>query len=160
MIVAYDKNRGIGANNDLLWKRGLPSDLNHFKALTFGKSIVMGRNTFESIGRALPGRENIVVSRSDLEIADVIAVKSLADAYKAARNEVMVIGGGSIYRQALPDVSRIYATEVGELFEQADVFFPELDDSWHEISREPHFADDRNAYDYDFVTYARSTHPR
>lgn len=160
MIVAYDRNRGIGANNDLLWKRGLPEDLKHFKALTLGRSIVMGRNTFESIGRALPGRENIVVSHNDIDIADVVAVKSLTDAYKVAKNEVMVIGGGSIYRQALPDASTIYATEVDARFDQADVFFPELDDTWREIDRELHKADELNAYDYAFVTYVRSIRPR
>jgi dihydrofolate reductase len=156
MVVAYDRQRGIGAENDLLWQRQLPADLTHFKELTMGNTIVMGRNTYESIGRALPGRENIVVTHRPLDAVDVIAVKSLQDAYKAAHGNIMVIGGGSIYEQALPDTDLIYATEVDAVFSSATVFFPELDTGWTEMAREHHSQDERNAYNYDFVTYRRA----
>lgn len=155
IVVAYDRNRGIGAKNDLLWQRDLPADLAHFKQLTMGGSLIMGRNTFESIGRALPGRENIVVTHRPLDAVDVIAVSGLAAAYEQAHGNQFVIGGAQVYEQALPDVDTIYATEVQATFPQAEVFFPVLDASWREMAREPHTADERNKYDYDFVTYAR-----
>jgi len=155
IVVAYDSHRGIGASNDLLWQRDLPADLAHFKKLTMGGSLIMGRNTFESIGRALPGRENIVVTHRPLDVVDVVAVDSLAKAYKTARGNQFIIGGGQIYNQSLADVDVVYATEVHETFSQAEVFFPELGDDWREVAREAHAADDRNKYAYDFVTYAR-----
>lgn len=158
--MAYDKQRGIGAAGDLLWLRDLPADLAHFKQLTMGGSIVMGRKTYESIGRALPGRENIVVSHGPIDATDVIAVTSLAAAYEAAHGNIFIIGGGQIYDQALGDADIVYATEVQQTFPQATVFFPALDDSWQERAREPHVADDRNKYDYDFVTYARTSGTR
>ena len=156
MVVAYDRMRGIGADNDLLWQRQLPADLAHFKELTMGNSIVMGRNTYESIGRALPGRENIVVTHRPIDAVDVIAVKSLQDAYKAAHGNIMIIGGASIYEQALPDTDIVYATEVDAVFPQATAFFPGLDDNWSEATREHHAQDERNAFNYDFVTYRRN----
>nr|AIA15565.1 Dihydrofolate reductase [uncultured bacterium] len=155
IVVAYDSHRGIGASNDLLWQRDLPADLAHFKQLTMGGSLIMGRNTFESIGRALPGRENIVVTHRSLDVVDVVAVDSLAKAYESAHGNQFIIGGGQIYTQSLPDVDVVYATEVHASFSQAEVFFPELDKNWREVSREAHVADDRNKYAYDFVTYAR-----
>lgn len=155
IVVAYDSHRGIGASNDLLWQRDLPADLAHFKKLTMGGSLIMGRNTFESIGRALPGRENIVVTHRPLDVVDVVAVDSLAKAYKTAHGNQFIIGGGQIYNQSLADVDVVYATEVHETFSQAEVFFPELGDDWREVAREAHAADDRNKYAYDFVTYAR-----
>ena len=96
IVVAYDSHRGIGASNDLLWQRDLPADLTHFKKLTMGGSLIMGRNTFESIGRALPGRENIVVTHRPLDVVDVIAVNSLAAAYEKAHGNQFIIGGGQI----------------------------------------------------------------
>lgn len=157
MVVAYDRQRGIGADNDLLWQRDLPADLAHFKKLTMGASAVMGRKTYESIveslGHPLKDRENIVISRNSIDSVDIVAVKSLKDAYAAAHGNIMIIGGASIYEQALPDTDIIYATEVDAVFPKATVFFPELDSSWTEAAREHHSADDRNAYNYDFVTY-------
>nr|AIA19136.1 Dihydrofolate reductase [uncultured bacterium] len=155
IVVAYDSRRGIGASNDLLWQRDLPADLAHFKKLTMGGSLIMGRNTFESIGRALPGRENIVVTHRPLDVVDVVAVDSLAKAYETAHGNQFIIGGGQIYNQSIADVDIVYATEVHETFSQAEVFFPELGDGWREVAREVHVADDRNKYAYDFVTYAR-----
>lgn len=155
IVVAYDKNRGIGAQNDLLWLRDLPADLAHFKQLTMGGSLIMGRNTFESIGRALPGRENIVVTHRPLAAVDVVAVDSLSAAYKAAHGNQFVIGGGQVYTQAIADVDVVYATEVQAEFPQASVFFAPLGDDWRETARERHTADEKNVYDYDFVTYVR-----
>lgn len=155
IVVAYDRHRGIGADNDLLWGRDLPADLAHFKTLTMGKSIVMGRKTFESIGRALPGRQNIVVSRGEYAAPDdVLVVPTLEAAYDAADSDVAIIGGGQIYEHALKDVDIIYATEVDAEFPQATVFFPEISrEIWHETSREKHEPDERNKYAYEFVTY-------
>ena len=155
IVVAYDRARGIGANNDLLWGRDLPADLRHFKDLTAGGSLIMGRKTFESIGRALPGRENIVVTHRPLATVDVIAVDSLASAYRLAHGNQFIIGGASIYEQALSDVDVVYATEVDQVFPEAEVFFPLLGEDWQERSRESFEADDRNKYPYDFVTYVR-----
>ena len=157
IVVAYDRARGIGANNDLLWGRDLPADLRHFKDLTAGGSLIMGRKTFESIGRALPGRENIVVTHRPLDAVDVIAVDSLASAYRLAHGNQFIIGGASIYEQALSDVDVVYATEVDQVFPEAEVFFPLLGEDWQERSRESFEADDRNKYPYDFVTYVRIT---
>lgn len=158
IVVAYDKSRGIGADNDLLWGRDLPADLAHFKAHTMGTSMVMGYNTFLSIGRPLPGRQNIVVSRSHtVDHPDVLTVRSIAEAYERAEHDtVSIIGGGQIYEQTLQDADVIYATEVQANFPQATVFFPELDTTvWQEVSRERNEADDCNKYAYDFVEYRR-----
>ena len=119
IVVAYDRARGIGANNDLLWGRDLPADLRHFKDLTAGGSLIMGRKTFESIGRALPGRENIVVTHRPLDTVDVIAVDSLASAYRLAHGNQFIIGGASIYEQALCDGSRPGVSRGGGVFPSA-----------------------------------------
>lgn len=157
IIVAYDKHRGIGADNDLLWMRDLPADLAHFKKLTTGQSIVMGRRTFESIGsRPLPNRQNIVVSRTPTGVDGVITCLSLSAAYDMAQYEVFVIGGAQIYEAALDQMDRLYITEVDAEFPQATVFFPEFDTSqWQEISREHHPVDEKNRYAFDWVVYER-----
>lgn len=154
--MAYDKNYGIGADNDLL--QPLPADLKRFKELTTGNAIIMGRKTYDSIGRVLPGRQNIVISREVAQIEGVTVVSSLEDAYAAVESgrEAFVIGGGQIYRLAFETVDRIYATEVDAKFPQADVFFPALNKAeWVETSREHHAADERNKYAFDFVVYER-----
>lgn len=153
MVVAYDRNRGIGAEGDLLWQRDLPADLQHFKKLTTGKSIIMGRKTFESIGsKPLPDRQNIVLSRTPTGVTKVLTCNSLTAAYAMAQYPVVVIGGESVFREALPDVDTIYATEVNADFPQATVFFPAIDMSvWHEVSREHYEADEKNKYAFDFV---------
>lgn len=155
MVVAYDLNRGIGADNDLLWLRDLPADLKHFRKLTTGKSIVMGRKTFESLGsKPLPDRQNIVLSRTPTGVEKVITAGSLEAAYAMAQYPVVVIGGESVFREALLDVDIVYATEVQEEFPQATVFFPTLDmNKWQEASREHHEADEKNKYAFDFVEY-------
>lgn len=159
IVVAMDKNNGIGADNDLLWQRDLPADLSHFKELTLGKPIIMGRKTFQSIGRALPGRSNIVVSRSGFDVPDgVEVVDSLALAYELAGDSAMVIGGGQLYEQALNDMDILYVTEVDEVFPQASVFFPVIDLSvWQEVTRDHHDSNEKNKYAFDFVTYKRTT---
>ena len=158
IVVAVDKNNGIGADNDLLWQRDLPADLAYFKKLTVGKSIIMGRKTFESIGRPLADRENIVISRSPTGVPGVLTVNSLASAYELARYPIANIGGGQVYSDALPDMDVLYVTEVDALFAQATVFFPPINTAeWKEVSRTHHDKDERNLYAYDFVEYRRIT---
>ncbi len=158
IVVAYDKNRGIGADNDLLWMRDLPADLMHFKQLTTGKSIIMGRKTFGSIGsKPLPNRQNIVLSRTPTGVEKVITAGSLKAAYAIAQFPIFVIGGESVFRESLPDVDTIYATEVDAEFPQATVFFPTFDkNDWEEVSRERHEADEKNKFNFDFVKYSRN----
>ncbi|MDX2776010.1 dihydrofolate reductase [Streptomyces caniscabiei] len=159
IVVAYDKNRGIGAANDLLWQRDLPDDLKRFKEVTMGGAIIMGHKTFESIGRPLPGRQNIILSRDGSLLVDGATITtSLESAYKMVEpgREAFVIGGGQIYTLAMDTVDRIFATEVDASFPEADVFFPAVDAAvWQEKDRVHHTADARNRYGFDFVTYVR-----
>ncbi|MEO6109985.1 MAG: dihydrofolate reductase [Candidatus Saccharimonadales bacterium] len=156
IVVAFDKKHGIGANNDLLWLRDLPADLKHFKELTTGHTIIMGRNTYNSIGRALPNRQNIVVSHS-MDLAEGIELAhSLEEAYDLATQDIYIIGGAQIYAESLKDADIIEATEVKATFDTATVFFPDIDaEFWQEDFRESHEADERNKYAYDFVRYSR-----
>lgn len=157
IIVAYDKHMGIGADNDLLWQRDLPADLRHFKDLTTGHTIIMGRHTFESIGHPLPNRQNIVVSRSMAPTEGIEVVPSLEDAYRVAHDsQIFIIGGARLYKEALDTAEVILATEVDAVFDAATVFFPPISSQlWQEVAREHHDADASNNYDFDFVTYAR-----
>lgn len=158
ILVAYDKSYGIGAANYLLWRRDLPADLKHFKELTTGNVIVMGRKTYDSIGRPLPNRQNIVISREESTIEGVTVVHSLDEAYAVSEpgKEIFVIGGGQIYALAIDSVDSIYATEVDAKFPQAEIFFPKIDTAiWKETMREHHEADERNKYAFDFVVYDR-----
>ena len=157
MVVAYDKNYAIGANNELLWKRDLPADLRHFRDLTYGDAIIMGANTFKSIGSVLPGRKNIVVSHHFKVVAGAVFARSIEEAYEeAGSGDVAIIGGASIYEQTIGDVDRIYVTEVKAEFRNADAHFPNLNRlGWHETRREPHYADGANKYDYDFVIFEK-----
>ncbi|MFL0796194.1 MAG: dihydrofolate reductase [Cellvibrionaceae bacterium] len=142
LIVAMAKNRIIGKENTLPWR--LPSDLKHFKAVTLGKPVIMGRKTFESIGRPLPGRENIVITRQKNWTSQGVSVETslesaIVKACQAAQSsgaeELMVIGGAEIYAQALPLASRIYISEIQANVE-GDAAFPELDEEvWREVSR-------------------------
>ena len=158
IIVAYDTHYGIGADNDLLWQRDLPADLRHFKRITDGHAVIMGWNTYQSIGRPLPNRQNIVISNREASIDGTIVVDSLDEAYGVVEQgrETFVIGGGSIYAHAILSVDVIYATEVDAYFPEATVFFPEMDLAvWKEIAREHHEFDSDNAYSFDFVEYHR-----
>ena len=116
----------------------------------------MGRKTFDSIGKALPDRQNIIVSRKQLSIKDVETTHSLEQAYELAKNQnkVFIIGGAQIYQQSIDDTEVIYATEI-DTISNGDVFFPELDSDWKEVSRQNHLADDKNQFDYAFVTYKK-----
>lgn len=156
LIAAVASNRVIGAGGGLPWH--ISADLKHFKKLTMGKPVVMGRKTFESIGQPLKGRANIVVSGNpDYQPEGVTVVPSVADALKLAQtiaganedDEVMVIGGAQIYQDALVRADRLYLTEVDAEYE-GDVFFPELaDGQWREVAREDHAAaDDSPAYSF------------
>ena len=156
IIVAFDKHMGIGADNDLLWLRDLPADLQHFKDLTSGHAIIMGRKTYESIGRPLPNRQNIVVSQTMDPVQGMGVVGTLDEAYAVATSDAYVIGGAQIYNEALASVDQILATEVDETFDNATVFFPAIDlNNWIETAREHHEADEANKYSFDFVTYTR-----
>lgn len=155
LIVAYDRARGIGRDNKLPWR--LPAEMAHFKKTTMGKPIVMGRRTFESIGRALPGRRNIVVTRGIDAVDGIEQFPSLNAALEACGDaqEAMVIGGAGLYREALARADRIYATEVNGVFD-TDTAFPEIDRSeWREASREHRDPDDRNPVGMDFTIYER-----
>jgi dihydrofolate reductase len=157
IIVALAENGIIGSNNRLPWH--LPDDLKRFKALSLGKPIVMGRRTFESIGRPLPGRTNIVVSRRPgLAIEGTVVAPSLDAALAAAGSapEVVIIGGAEIFRQALPRTDVIHLTRVHARV-AGDVVFPDLDPGkWREIAVEHHTADERHQYAFTFVTLQRA----
>ncbi|MDN5819442.1 MAG: dihydrofolate reductase [bacterium] len=158
LVVAYDKKRGIGTGDDLPWGRDLPADLEHFKQLTVAKSVIMGRKTYQSIGRPLPNRQNIVLSSGPSVSGDVLVASSLDQAYQVASSEdVAIIGGQSVFGEALGLADRIYATEVDAEFSGVTVYFPAIDQSWQEISRVHNKSDDVNLYDFDFVTYQRKT---
>lgn len=156
LIVAYGRNRAIGKDNRMPWH--LPADLALFKKTTMGCPIIMGRNTFLSIGKPLPGRQNIVVSRSGKVHHDGIDVVPTLDAALqacAGAREVFIIGGAQLYQSALHAAQRLYASEIDADFE-ADTFFPDIDrNTWRESSREHHAADEKNAYALDFVVYDR-----
>lgn len=154
MVVAYTRNRVIGKDGGLPWDGTMPADMRHFKELTLRKTIIMGRTTFESIGRALPLRQNIVLSRGYFEAPGIITVHSLDEAYTLARNEIMIIGGAEVYKQALESATTIHATLI-DVDIEGDTFFPELDSEWVETYREPHRADAKNAYNYTFITYTK-----
>ena len=156
LIVAMDSNGVIGANGDLPWQ--ISADLQNFKKLTMGKPLIMGRKTHESIGRPLPGRENIILTRNINYQADGCTVlHSLDDIFEHCRDvdEVMVTGGAGIYKQTLGQASHLYLTEVHTEIE-GDTFFPEFDKGeWVEVEREDHSADEKNNFNYSFVVLDR-----
>jgi dihydrofolate reductase len=157
LVIAVAENDVIGRGNRLPWH--LPADLRHFKSLTLGKPVLMGRKTYESIGKALPGRMNIVMSRSaEFSPADCLVVRTLEEARNAAgaQSALMVIGGAEIYRQCLPLARRIHLTLVHAAIEDGDtVFAGWRGTEWDASSRERHEADDKNAYAYSFITLDR-----
>lgn len=158
LIVAASTNNAIGLRGDLPWR--LSDDLKRFKAVTIGKPIIMGRKTWDSIGRPLPGRQNIVITRQPgflAEGCDVVASVAEAVAIAGDVDEVMVIGGSQIYDLALPSADRIYLTRVhAEVM--GDAFFPEVDESrWRLVSEERHAADERNDFDCSFRIYDRTS---
>ena len=159
LIVAAGENNSIGKDNDLIWH--LSDDLKRFKSLTDGHHIIMGRKTFESFPKPLPNRTHIVITRQDnYKVPDgVIVVNNLEDAFDAAKSDKQpfIIGGGEIYKQAMPFANKIELTRVHESFENADTFFPEIDKStWKETNKTFHDKDEKHQFAFSFITYLRS----
>ncbi len=158
ILVAFDENRVIGKNNALIWH--LPADLKRFKALTTGHVIIMGRKTFESIGRPLPNRTTVVISRQqDLKIEGVILAHSVEEAILKAksisRDDIFIVGGAEIYQLSLPLADQILVTQLHDIFE-GDAFFPEISsDMWEIAEQERGITDEQNAYQFSYLTYTR-----
>lgn len=158
IIVAKAKNNIIGKDNKLLWK--LPADLQRFKELTTGHIIIMGRKTFESLGRVLPNRKHIVFTQNpDFKVNDenVQVVHSMLEIqeYIESEEECFVIGGAMIYNLLMPYVNKMYITQIDKDFE-GDAFFPRIDETnWKEIEREKGIKDENNNLDYEFITYEK-----
>jgi dihydrofolate reductase len=160
LIAAMADNRVIGAHGDLPWR--IPADLKHFKAMTMGKPVVMGRRTYESIGKPLPGRPNIVVSRGGVDFpdgldvaADIDAALAMAQrrAHDVGADEIMIIGGATLYAALLPRADRLYLTEIHDAVD-GDTFFPAFDRAaWREVAREDR--DDVHSVPVSFVTLDR-----
>lgn len=153
MIAAMADNRIIGKDNQMPWH--LPADFAWFKRCTLGKPVIMGRKTYESIGHPLPGRHNIVISRdASLVIEGVSIVSSIEEAIEVAGHvdEVMIIGGGSIYQACMPQANKLYLTFI-ELNIEGDTQFPEWGSEWQEVHREMYQADDKNAHNMQFVVF-------
>ncbi|NLA16245.1 MAG: dihydrofolate reductase [Bacteroidales bacterium] len=157
LIAVIGPKGELGANNDLLWH--ISEDLRHFKALTMGHTIIMGRKTFESLGKPLPGRNNVVLSRSGLTLEQALAQEKAQAADRAkTQAEVFIIGGAEVYRQAIDLADRLYITHVQAPLPEggADVFFPEIDLSvWKETGREDQPRGATFPYPFSFVTYER-----
>lgn len=159
LIAALDRHHAIGRDNDLPWR--LPDDLKRFKALTLGKPVLMGRKTAESLGRALPGRLNLVLTRSGrVPFEGMQAVASVDEAIRIATeqgaDELCVIGGGEVYALTLDRADVLHLTEVDTVVDDAHAFFPAFDPVvWREVSREVHPVDAKHALRFDFVEYRR-----
>lgn len=155
IIAAVARNRAIGKDNRLIY--WLPDDLKRFKSLTTGHTIIMGRKTFESLPKgALPNRRNIVLSRSRRDFEGCDCYSSLEEALSHCDREedIYVIGGASVYEQALPLADRLCLTEVEDTPDEADAYFPSYD-NWKEVSREKHSKDDRHAFEFAFADYVK-----
>lgn len=160
LVVAASDNNAIGKQNKLLWH--LPNDLKFLKNVTWGMPVVMGRKTFESVNsKPLPGRINIIITRQKgFEAPGVVVVNSLKDAQFFASendyNELMILGGAQIYEEAMPKAGRIYITRVHAFFEDADAFFPDIDEKkWQRVSQQTFEADEKHAYPYSFEVWER-----
>lgn len=158
IIVAMADGNAIGYQQELLCH--LPADLKHFKSITTGHPVIMGRKTFESLPNgALPNRKNIVLThQKEIKYPNVTIVSTMQDAIAAADNdpEIFVIGGASVYRDALAFADKLYLTVIHHQFDEADTFFPAWDsEEWIEIAREDFKADEKNRFDYSFVTFQR-----
>jgi dihydrofolate reductase len=158
LLAALDRHYAIGKDNALPWH--LPDDLKRFKALTLGKPVLMGRRTAESLGRALPGRRNLVLTRQGTVPFDGMEpMASLAQALEevADADEVCVIGGGEVFAETLPFATRLHLTWVDTVVEGADAFFPHFDPTaWREVERTPHPSDGKHALAFAFVDYVRA----
>jgi dihydrofolate reductase len=158
ILVAFDENRVIGKNNELIWH--LPADLKRFKALTTGHVIIMGRKTYDSIGKPLPNRTTIVISRTaGLQIEGVICTTSIEEAILKAkslsREDIFIVGGAEIYALSLTVADQILVTQLHDIFE-GDAFFPEIaPDQWTVTEKERGVTDEKNTYQYSYLTYSR-----
>lgn len=155
LIAAVASNGVIGGNNELLWR--LPADMSYFKRNTLGKPVLMGRKTFESLGRPLKDRENVILSRTLEEAPDgCVLMRTIGEALEAYRDqELMVIGGAEIYGAALADADRLLLTELAQPFD-GDAYFPEFDrEQWRLVSREEGVVDERNAIPHAYCVYER-----
>lgn len=156
LIVAFDENRLIGRDNGLPWH--LPADLKHFKTLTMGHHMIMGRKTFESIGKPLPGRTSVIITRqTDYHADGCIVTQNFTEAMMqcSGQEEIFIIGGAQIFECTLPLADTLYITQIHHTFE-GDTFFPEIKSSeWEEISRERHEGDEKNQWSYSFITYKK-----
>lgn len=163
LIAALDRHGAIGKGNALPWH--LPADLKRFKALTLGKPILMGRRTAESLGRTLPGRRNLVLTRSGrVPFEGMHAVGSVDEALRIAgadgATELCVIGGGEVYALCLPRAARMHLTHVDTVVADADAFFPRFDpDAWRVTAREAHGTDAKHAFAFEFADYVRDAAP-
>ena len=158
IIVVVGRNNEIGRNNELLCK--LPADLKHFKELTTGHIVVMGRKTFNSLPKgALPNRTNIVLTRDkNLTFENCIVFSSIEELIESQKynSEIFIIGGGEVYKQTLVLANKLYLTKIDAEFADADTFFPEINYSeWTQLSCENHLADEKNPYNYSFLEYVR-----
>lgn len=158
-LVAYDKNRAIGAAGNIPWAGKMKTDIRRVKELTTGNAIIMGRKTYDSIGHALPNRQNIVITHRPFEAPDVTVVDTVDHAYDAVLpgRDAIIFGGGQIYNLAMNTIDEVLATEIDTEVEGADAFFPQLGPEWVEVSREHHDADADNAFAFDFVTYKKQS---
>lgn len=160
IIAAIANNNALGKDNDLIWH--LPADLKRFKKVTSGHHILMGRNTFESIGKPLPNRTTVIITRNKNYTQDgCIVVDSIEKAIEVAKNDkhIFIIGGAQIYKQVIEKnlADQLDITQVHHAFD-ADVFFPEIDANiWEETSREDFSSDEKNKYDYSFISYKKRT---
>ncbi len=160
LVAALDRNYAIGRDNDMPWR--LPADLKHFKAVTLGRPLLMGRKTAESLGRALPGRRNLVLTRSgQVPFEGMEAVASVDEALRLAKADaaerLCVIGGGEVYALCLPMATHMQLTHVDAAVEGADAFFPPFDSTqWRVTGREVHAADERHGFAFEFVEYVRN----
>lgn len=156
LIVAVSENQVIGKDNKLIWR--LPNDLKLFKSLTMGHKMIMGRKTFESIGKPLPGRTTVIITRQkDYTAEGCIVTHSLSEALSIAGNEeeVFIIGGDQIFKEAFPIADKVYFTRVHHAFE-GDTFFPVLSENeWEVTDQHYHKADEKHLYDYSFITYVK-----
>lgn len=157
LLVAMDKNQLIGKDNDLPWR--LPADLAYFKRVTMGHPIIMGRKTYDSIGRPLPGRENIIVTRDTSYKAEgckvIHSIEEIVKMNQQTDQELFVIGGAEIFKEILPHSDRLYITEINEGFD-GDTYFPTFDKAkWKVISKEQGIKNEKNPYDYTFLVYEK-----
>jgi dihydrofolate reductase len=160
IIAAIGKNGELGKDNDLIWH--LPNDLKRFKKVTAGHHVIMGRKTYESLGRPLPNRTNIIITRNTNYTAEgCVIVNSLQEAIEVSKTDEnpYILGGAQIYKQALELANTLDLTLVDAALE-ADAFFPKIDPKiWQEVTREDHFADEKHQYNYSFVTYKKVDSP-